>query len=117
MESIVTQLRGKFDLVEILNELQLSFLRRAAAKGHVAVKQPKKLSLQIASQPCMERTSVYSVICGCRNGDKRVKPTFADKICEARSIEVDGGVAGSVHNDMAWHDDPRCQTAVCRPRH
>ena len=55
MESIVTQLRGKFDLDDRnLNELQLSFLRRAAAKGHVAVKQPKKLSLQIASQPCME---------------------------------------------------------------
>ena len=50
--------------------------------------------------------------------DKLVKPTFGlGTICEARRIEVDGGVAGSVHNDMAWHDDPRCQTAVCRPRH
>ena len=49
-------------------------------------------------------------------GDKLVKPTFGlGTICEARSIEVYGGVAGSVHNDMAWHDDPRCQTAVCRP--
>jgi hypothetical protein len=39
-------------------------------------------------------------------GDKLVKPTFGlGTICEARSIEVYGGVAGSVHNDMAWHDD------------